>query len=132
MKLTRAQAIAGHRKMWTWIADETEKTGRRVTKREYITKNNFNEKIMNDCFCCEYVHQINGNCSSCPINWRNGTNIENDCLDGLYLLWLYFENDPKELARLAREISNLPVNVIADDTAKIKTLYERNWGEGEE
>ena len=36
MRLTREQAIAEHRKMWNWIADETEKLKRRVGEREYF------------------------------------------------------------------------------------------------
>ncbi len=36
MTLTRKQAIDEHRKMWNWIADETEKRGEIVKKRLHV------------------------------------------------------------------------------------------------
>lgn len=44
MKLTKQQAIEGHRKMWNWIADKIEREERRV----YISdlKKFIVEKIM--------------------------------------------------------------------------------------
>lgn len=36
MQLTREEAIANHRKMWNWIADETERWEDCATKSDYF------------------------------------------------------------------------------------------------
>ena len=111
MELTREQAIAEHRKMWNWIADETLRKGYKVKKEHYLKKHGFDKAlIINNCFCCEYVwymaelRDIEGNlCSLCPIDWGDGKR----CWISLYDLWVHSDN-LEEVAQLARQIADLP------------------------
>lgn len=108
MNLTREQAIAEHRKMWNWIADDIErlKTVCKITvlKSDYFMKSKFkNEAILSWCFLCEYSYRNKG-CESCPVNSpTKGTG----CLNGLYYLVCRSETW-QEQATLARQIANLP------------------------
>ena len=116
MKLTREEAIANHRKMWNWIADETERLERVVSKSEYFQKHSIshNEAPHNGCYCCGFDLQFRSLplCGACPINW--GVNAEiKSCSDenSPYRKWViakHFFNDWKSAAKLAREIANLP------------------------
>ncbi len=80
MKLTKAEAISNHRKLWHWIAKRTREVRRKVEKDEYFEFYNL-EKISYYCYCCEYdLHCSSGyiRCSHCPIDWgflRNCQNI---------------------------------------------------------
>lgn len=65
--LTKEQAIAKHRKMWNWIADQLEKAEVRGRlgcnlhdlKREYIrVVKDEEEYIPHDCYCCAYAKKI--------------------------------------------------------------------------
>lgn len=62
MELTKEQAIEKHRKMWNWIADQYE-NGRvgniHAMKQEYIDieETEYRERILHNCFCCEYATQ---------------------------------------------------------------------------
>ncbi|MFR2774759.1 MAG: hypothetical protein ACLTBR_02895 [Anaerostipes sp.] len=116
-KLTREEAIELHRKMWNWIADETEKTGRFIQKDDYfLATHNIPAHF---CYCCEYAIQQNngefiGRCKYCPLDWRNRLNeymCQNNVTvrdhQGLYGRWT-FEKDIQERSRLARQIANLP------------------------
>ena len=77
MQLTRRQALNKHRKMWNWIADETEKRGEIVEKRDYFAmlhKENPFLSVLHNCYCCEYnaTHTLKNSdepCDCCPINW---------------------------------------------------------------
>lgn len=108
MKLTREQAIAEHRKMWHWIAEETERRRRKVYKHEYTNMFFPNNDITNDCFCCTYDKQFYWDCKRCPIEWDP---IEKDicCNDynALYYRWRK-TNNWQEAAALARQIAELP------------------------
>ena len=117
MKLTREEAIANHRKMWNWIADETERWEDCATKSDYF-KNLFDLPIpQNECYCCEYAQDIalHSVCSGCPLLW--GSHFATCIFDGssenkrgLYVQWerACKEKDWQKSARLAREIANLP------------------------
>lgn len=126
MKLTREEAIENHRKMWNWIADETEKRKRKVEKIEY-----FDEHMLDldfcflHCYCCQYVYGDDGDyavlftkCDLCPIEW--GVKMKN-CIFDEYCLngdspFLKFvdtcSGDYKTAAKYAREIANLPERKI--------------------
>ena len=69
IKLTKQQAIEGHRKMWNWIADEIERQKSEccipLLKQCYCYKNKLT--LIEDCFCCEYNnHYIK--CQKCPLD----------------------------------------------------------------
>lgn len=108
MELTREQAIAEHRKMWSWIAGETERTGHKLEKRDYFIRNGISEKIFLNCFCCEYVHQNGNGCVLCPIDWGNYIDGQNRCMESLLYDWTYSCDSHEESAQLARQIANLP------------------------
>lgn len=105
MKLTREQAIAEHRKMWNWIADQIEENEVRFfiadLKEQYTEKNKF--KIELNCFMCEYDLQYGGMCEHCLLT----DSQSNECLNGLYGKCARAETW-QEQAKLARQIANLP------------------------
>lgn len=108
MKLTREQAIAEHRKMWNYIANEIERLKTvcniDILKIHYLTNSRFkNKAILSWCFLCEYSYKING-CESCPVN---SLTKGKGCLNGLYYLVCNAESW-QEQAALARKIANLP------------------------
>ena len=104
MRLTREQAIAGHHKMWNWIADETEKLKRKVEKEEYFREIGIYDIPCMECYCCEFSNHNMFSCDEhCIIDWGDG----NGCMDSYYKEWFH-AIDWKEAARLAKIIANLP------------------------
>lgn len=69
--LTREQAITEHRKMWSWIADETLKQKKKITKKDYFEK--FGSAYLGvpkaGCFCCQYALKINKSEGCCIFEW---------------------------------------------------------------
>ncbi len=114
MKLTRKQAIRNHRKMWNWIADETEKRDVKVKKADYFRENGITDEPYTLCYCCEFARQLAfkvKECIFCPIKW--GDNANATCCDGckIFLKWITSsagDKDGNSSAQLAREIANLP------------------------
>ncbi|MEG1433244.1 hypothetical protein [Eubacterium sp.] len=109
MKLTKSEAVRRHRKMWNWIADETERRKFKVEKCDYF-KNFVSKDIpFFGCYCCEYLYNlVNCKClDGCPIDWGNYFGGQKPCLESLYGLW-ELEYDWKKSANLARKIANLP------------------------
>lgn len=121
-KLTKQVAIASHREMWNWLADETEKRQSKIGKSEYFKSMEIDPwgKDAPNCwdYCCEYNNQREGlHCKFCPIDWdsemesymcltmRFAENYEVD--KGSYTQWLY-ATDWREAALLARKIAELP------------------------
>ena len=110
MKLTKKQAVKEHRKMWNWIADETERQKRKVSKEDYFNAHpEYEMRPLLDCFCCEYddQHELR-NCRYCPVLWNtenhrcywNGT---------VFGSWGSTEScEWNNAALYAREIANLP------------------------
>lgn len=131
-ELTREEAIRRHRLMWNWIADETEKTGELITKKDAFKHFGWNiSHAFVSCWCCEWAYRKSyvdldnqaSLCSYCPLNWSNGEKkilkatcsriMTNDGYvnAGLYEQWFfrtYEEEDHAEASRLARIIANLP------------------------
>ena len=122
--LTLKETVEKHRKLWNWIADETEKQKRIVKNAEnpMVQK----DEPLNDCYCCEFVFEQYGHphyryCDKCPLNWGKSQDLYHRCLefDTLYDLWcdilnddIVFENEAeklKEAVRVARKIANLPL-----------------------
>ena len=126
MKLTREQAIAEHRKMWNWIAEETEKRKEIVRKREYMAIFFTFDEVFSHCFCCDYAANEYENkcsvffksyCDYCPIDWDskakelmccNKEYVDDD--RGLFRLWddIYADDDYEIAAKLARQIAEMP------------------------
>ena len=118
MTLTKQLAIKLHRKLWRWIADETERRKEVVGKHDYPL---FKRKdISYNCWCCEYAE---GECKNCPIIW-NGEWYYNDlglripeCEDGEYGKWSEkaMRGNWKEAAHWARVIAELPERDDSDE-----------------
>lgn len=121
MKLTFDDAIENYRKMWNWIADETEKRKRIITKHIYFKENDIKE-CNHLCFCCQYTVD-NGeyakmvtvrDCRSCPIDWKITPYKadEYQCFkhNTPYDWWIeaYDLDDWQLAAKYARQIANLP------------------------
>ena len=111
MKLTKKEAVELHRELWHRIAEREKEDTVYALKEEIIDemlkeKGLEDEYVINDCFCCEYAHQQNGDkegcvCIYCPIDWEG----KNTC--DLYDEWAS-EVDKRELMRLAEKIAELP------------------------
>lgn len=131
MKLTREQAIAEHRKMWNWIADETLKRKEKVTKCDYLEIFFPNQNINSLCFLCDYSanrkksENVSYNkhykiCERfCPLKWGNDpkdTCVEtyNTLDSGLFEKWCY-SRGYKKAADLARQIAELPEKEVVED-----------------
>lgn len=72
LNLTLEQTIEEHRKMWNWIADESVKQGKFLSKHDYLYAN---EKDIispvNKCFLCDYLlNTYTMKCEGCIANWR--------------------------------------------------------------
>lgn len=118
--MTREEAIEAHRKMWNWIADESEKTGKIKNKLDYhvemgLLKNKEYYYPINGCYICEYALEICDDgymCDFCPIGWgsKNGNHCNRP--GSPFYDWenLSFEEGSiSSYAKLARTIANLPL-----------------------
>jgi len=109
-------AIAAHRNMWNWIADNTYELKRIVRKYEYFEAFPVLDIPFNQCYCCQYALKYTFSCDCdcicalCPIDWLNG----GKCMEepSAYAEWIQAknENDYKKAAYFARKIANLPMN----------------------
>lgn len=118
-----------HKKLWNWIADETERTGKIIHKRDYFTEMGIQKNPRHNCWACAYDRERLEDwtlaCTKCPIDWKKYHNWpfrHTFCEIGEtspYRKWLIMvvsnddnieleEETVKELVRLAREIANLP------------------------
>ena len=107
-KLTKEQATAvkNFRKMWNWIADETEKRKVKVLKEDYFKANKITDIPRNLCYLCEMCNAV---CSRCAVDWGEDRDIL-FCDDNYssYDKWV-LATSWEYSARLAREIANLPL-----------------------
>ena len=122
--MTKELALIDHRKMWNWIANQTEKRGLVMTKSDYLEDFYPNgPSIMHDCFCCEYTdknrHLIDSygksRCTLCPIDWGDNTHVQTipqycERPRSPYTKWkeCFANNDYEQAVKFAREIANLP------------------------
>ncbi len=115
--MTKQEAIANHRKMWRWIADETTHRKRAIGKIEYFIFIGTGQKNapFAHCYCCQYVIEkgdLGSRCTLCPVLWGTENNRnDNFCMgDGAYNKWAdaVRNGDWAEAAALARQIAELP------------------------
>lgn len=71
------ECITNHRKMWNWMADESEKQKRIVWKDEYFRKNGIKELPYSKCYACVYANSKK-NQKRCPFYFRNP---DTGCID---------------------------------------------------
>lgn len=128
---TKSEAIAEHRKMWHWIANNLEKTKNgaqnlspseviRQLKQQYCDMHDLD--CIHNCICCEYDCQINRfagpyRCTNCPVIW--GT--ENQYMDG------YYCEHSKALYKIIKKTYD--INEQVKLAHQIAELYEssNNW-----
>ena len=128
MKLTKEQAVSEFRKMWNWIADETERRKGVVFKEEYFVEHGMDpEDVANECYLCEYDVQGDAEqqaCYFCPIDFGEMEEYDENgyqhtpCIDALtspFKKWckqntycMCKKDGYDELAKYAREVANLP------------------------
>lgn len=109
MKLSKEEAIRRHRLMWNWIADETTRRGKKVSKEAAFAHFRWGHALMN-CWCCEYMelYQINTCATGCILEWPGvSCVVGGDKTNGLFSRWATTGN-VKEAADLARQIAELP------------------------
>lgn len=123
--LTKEQAVKEHRKMWNWIADETEKRKQTMDKCDYAHKTGLDlmpgyELFQQNhlCFCCVYDKlndersniYFHHNCLHCPIDWQVKTKCDNYMCDEeespLHRYNIAYP-DYISTAKYARQIANL-------------------------
>ncbi len=116
--MTKQEAIANHRKMWRWIADETER--RKITVGKVMSFDAMKVAPKDcpyaNCFCCQYAIEIQGRfsrCTVCPVIWNTarGRDCNSCCGEGsVFMAWRNAINTGNwaEAAALAREIAELP------------------------
>lgn len=116
MKLTKAEAIANHRKMWNWIADETLRRKKFVDKDDYFETLGITSIPRLKCYCCDYDYNfINmSRCEHCPIDWNSGSFVL-QCMNNVFFLWMSNLYNYKEAAKLARQIANLPERKLPNE-----------------
>lgn len=125
-QLTRQQAIAEHRKMWNWIAEECLKRKEKVEKIDYFLENyieDFNvfklyagENLPDNlCWCCDYANRQlfehskfnRFSCGFCPILWGGAYGCASDSSPYVKFINLDF-SEYGQASILARAIANLP------------------------
>lgn len=124
--MTIQEMISNHRDLWNWVADETEKQKRCVTKDEYFFEFGpmFDlEPVLCDCYACEVALRetrrtlnnptaLTVDCDYCPFIWTD----ESDCvvpycssIGAFYERWLYSVShfDHINAVRYARMIADM-------------------------
>ena len=75
MKLTREQALELHRRMWSdmqkELGDNPKEIDRIHFKKDWVCSHFPEERILDNCFLCEYTSFNELGCDSCPIKWHN-------------------------------------------------------------
>lgn len=70
LQLTREQVIEEHREMWNWIADETERRRKVVTKDDYLEEHGgfflAGFVPVRNCYLCQYA---DCDCDKCIADW---------------------------------------------------------------
>lgn len=107
LNLSKEQTIEKHRKMWNWIADETEKRKQIVRKTDYFEEHPNETVPYMLCYCCDF--NFNYPCGSCLISW-GGKISHHICISKYspFYLWVTEKLDYKQSAKYARQIANLP------------------------
>lgn len=107
MELTKSEAVERHHQLWSWIAEETLKKKRCVTKAEAFIYFGW-PRVYASCWCCEYT-KLHGrrSCDACPIDWSpSGVThcyrLFNDWLSAVSYM------DYRKAANAAKQIAELP------------------------
>lgn len=118
--MSKKEAVAAHRKMWNWIADETLKRRCCVHKSEYFNFSGYKGVIpFSSCFCCQYNKERQGGgtvpCIECPIVFNPLSKTPINCVssESSFKRWGDALRDGRWnlAAKYAREIAELPERV---------------------
>lgn len=107
--LTREEAIRRHRQMWSWIAVETLRLGRTVTKDE--ARKHFNwGPLVCGCWLCELNGRLCADGSACVLQWPGDRCAHTYDNRGLYTQWLdaLYDGYVQTAANTALKIAALP------------------------
>ena len=93
-----------HKQLWLWLANNPDKY--EIDWPEWTINGGDIEPILDCNFACQYVSDLESNCSNCPLSWTK----DNTCLysNSIYLKWL-FSNNPKDRKLCARQIAVINV-----------------------
>lgn len=114
MKLSFDQAVEEHRKMWRWIAENSHSKSILDMKQDYLNKFFDNQEVELECFCCEYDHNFNDNCSHCPLVWSGEYPCHCTESKSPYAK-IHRAHSIYEFRELAYEIANLPTREKGED-----------------
>lgn len=124
MKLTKKQAVKRHRKMWKWLAKQTQKRqDGYLTKEDYFKEHPWLAVPHKRCYLCEYAkerHVDEGKwCDKCPLVWgipdegfssnpnlTEGRDYTPKCFE--YDLWVFSLGNWEKRSYTANLIANLP------------------------
>lgn len=126
--LIRRKYLEMHRKMWNWIADETERTHKYVDKFDAFEHFRWSNMVHARCWACQYrrwkikyspISKHDDCAKDCIVNWglSRNTGKELGCTTNepleysLYDCWnalVSCDENWKAAAEIAREIANLP------------------------
>lgn len=123
MSITYQQAVTEHRKMWNWIAEQTELYQTCFSKNNYMELTE-NTNVISNCFLCQYAMRqwqeetwsTQNYCDYCIGIWSE--NPEKNCSVTTYGAWYqaYRKNDWELAAKYARLIANLPIKPLQKAT----------------
>lgn len=96
-----------HKKLWMWIAKETERLQEFVFKEDYFLAHPELPKPKKHCYLCEYALQFpyyGDMCVNCPLN-----DTKEECANSTsaYRKWKSNTKSVEEAAKLAEQIANL-------------------------
>lgn len=123
--LMRRLYLKLHRKLWNWIADETERTHKCVDKLDAFKHFGWDTSIHANCWGCQYMswrhdyYPFEGNCEDyCLVDWgkKKDTGENMACIyngpfdNSAFDCWAKYcgYGDWQNAAEAAREIANLP------------------------
>lgn len=123
--LMRRLYLRLHRKLWNWIADETERTHKCVDKWDAFEHFGWRKSINTQCWACQYIRWRRKyrpseiDCDDlCIVDWgvseRTGKSmccVLNEPFDlSAYELWsaCLHDQDWRKAAKVARIIANMP------------------------
>lgn len=120
-ELTKEKALEYHRQLWNYIADESERTGKPVNKKQAFIHFGWSLRTKSLCWCCEYC---GAHCYMCPVEWPGNDGCLCSAKSPYYKLTLaedfynMYKNDYpdhrkavkclNDYIKYAREIANLP------------------------
>ena len=96
-----------HKKLWNWLAENPDKN--KTDWPEWKHNGGEVEKVLSNCFACDYVDKKELSCDDCPLDWPITGNMMKVCSNSLFGVWGLAPFGSHLAAELASQIANLPV-----------------------